>query len=252
MSEEELKNKLQSDKTLAGLKLAMPKKEYAANEGNKKKNNNKKKDAKPEGKKAAEETKPAEEDNEDPEKVIVFDQQTRNAFSQLKMEPPAANKDINSTLDELEKRKTDLDQKVKAKEAEIQNLRKLADANVPSVDELKEKFKDLPPRERDEEKGTHGHKDRRDDRRDDRRGARGGARGGRSGGNDKGERSDVQWKGLRTERHPRRQGDEEKADIQEQQQEQEDSFEEQSRKREKERRVPTQKGNLAESDFPKL
>ncbi len=237
---------------MKGLQLQMSKKEPITY-GPTKKKDNKKKDQKEE-KKVMEEKAPVEE-SDDPNKVLVFDLQIRNAFSQLKLDPPATSKDLNATLDVLEKKRAELDQLVKTKTSEISNLRAQAEANVPSLDELKELFKDPPVRERDLEKGTHGHKDRK--------GARGGrgGRGDRRGG-DRAERGDAprggdradQWRGGRNERHPRREGEQERADLLEHEVEAEeaDSFEEETRRREKERRGAPKKSNLAETDFPKL
>ena len=234
INEDDLRSQLQSDKKMAGLKLMVTKKEQPVE--HKKKDDKKKKDKKAEEKKP--EAPVVEDDSEDPNKKLIFDLQIRNAFSQLKVEPPTINKDLSSAIDVLEKRRSELDQQVKSKEKEITELRAKAEASVPSIDELKERFKDAPTRERDGEKGTHGHKERR------------GARGGR-GGRDRDEKDNTQWKGGRPERHPRREGDQEKADI-EQNEEDQDSFEEQNRRREKDRKAAPKKANLAEGDFPKL
>ena len=235
INEDDLLNQLKSDKKMAGLKL-MPSSKKEQPVEHKKKDDKKKKDKKTEEKKS--EAAPVEDDSDDPNKKLIFDLQIRNAFSQLKVELPTINKDLSSSIDLLEKRRVELDQQVKSKEKEITELRVKAEASVPSIDELKEKFKDAPTRDRDGDKGTHGHKERR------------GTRGGR-GAREIDDKDNHQWKGARNERHPRREGDQEKADL-DQNDEDQDSFEEQNRKREKDRKAAPRKANLAEGDFPKL
>lgn len=233
---EELKSKLMADKKMAGLKLTpMVKKEQSNyNEGNKKKKNDKndKKDKKTDAKVEKKVEQP-DEHQFDPDTKIVFDIQIRNAFSQLKIDTPVFNKEVEPAIGIVEKKKAELEELVKQKTEEIANIKKNAEQSVPSLAELKEKFKDAPLRDRDDTKGTHGHKDRR------------GTRGGRR---EKGD-NNVQWHGARNEKHPKREGDEEKADAEDHDQ-QEDSFEAQVRRKDKERHV--RKGPITEGDFPKL
>lgn len=231
LTTEELNAKLQGDKKLAGLKLTplVKKEQITYSQGGKKKKNDKK------PKKEAVEEKKEEitEDQFEPEAKIVFDIQIRNAFSQLKMEPPTMNKEVEATIQSVEKKKVELEELVEKKAAEIANLRQTAESTIPQLAELKEQFKDAPlPREKGD-KGSHGHKDRR------------GARGGKRGGGDS-----VQWHGPQ-DRHPKREGNLEKKEDAEELYEQEDSFETQRRNTEKQRHLP-KNTNITESDFPKL
>ena len=230
---EELKAKLKDDKKMAGLKLTpLAKKEEVTYGGSKKKKGGKKQkptDAKEEQKDEL------VQDEFDPETKVVFDIQIRNAFSQVKMEPPVFNKDVEETIVAVEKKKGELEQQVEKKTAEIADLRKNAEETVPSLAELKERFKDAPLKERGD-KGTHGRDGRR------------GTRGGRGGNRDRGE--NTQWHGNQ-ERHPPREGQQEKPADAEELYNQEDSFEAQNTKVEKAKHAP-RRGKISENDFPKL
>jgi hypothetical protein len=228
LTAEELKAKLQGDKKMAGLKLTplAMKEQITYSQGNKKK----KGDKKPKKEEAEEKKEEVNEDQFDPDAKIVFDIQVRNAFSQLKMEPPTMNKEVEAVIDAVEKKKVELEDLVEKKAAEIANLRKTAETVVPQLAELKEQFKDAP-REKGE-KGSHGHKERR--------GARGGKRGGEGG----------QWHGPQ-DRHPKREGIAEKKEDAEELYEQEDSFDTQKKRTEKQRHFPKHT-NITETDFPKL
>lgn len=232
---EDIASQLKADKKLAGLKLtAAPMKEQIVySQGNKKKHAKK---SKPDAK--ADEKKPEEvEENFDPESKIILDLQIRNAFTQIKLDAPVFNKDVEPSIQAVEKKKIEVEELVTKKAEEIANIKKNAEQSVPTLAELKEKFKDAPVREKGE-KGTHGHKDRR--------GARGGRTGGRGEGRGEGGK---EWHGPR-DRHPKREGDQEKADAEEQYEE-EDSYEVQKRNAEKARHAP-KKGPILESDFPAL
>lgn len=233
---DDVNSHLQADKKLAGLKLkAAPMKEQIVySQGNKKKHQKK---TKPDGKEDEKKVEVAEE-NFDPDTKIVLDIQIRNAFSQIKVESPVFNKDVEPSILIVEKKKTELEELVKKKAEEIASIRLTAEKTVPTLEELKEKFKEAPVREKGD-KGTHGHKERR------------GARGGRRGG-DRAERGgdNSNWHGAR-ERHPKREGDAEKADAEEQAFEEEDSYEVAKRTAERTRHVP-KKGPILESDFPAL
>lgn len=225
----DIDSQLKADKKLAGLKLkvAPMKEQIVYSQGNKKKHQKK---TKPEAKE--DEKKPEViEENFDPDSKIVLDIQIRNSFSQIKIEPPVFNKDVESSIQAVEKKKVELEELVKKKAEEIASIRQNAEKNVPTLEELKEKFKDAPVREKGE-KGTHGHKDRR------------GARGGRRGGDN------ANWHGAR-ERHPKREGDQEKADAEDQDHDDENSYEVQKRNAEKQRHAP-KKGPILDSDFPTL
>lgn len=229
---DDIQSHLKSDKKLSGLKPAPIKEQIVYSQGNKKKHQKK---SKPETKEAEKKPEVVEEDF-DPEAKIILDIQIRNAFSQINIDAPVFNKDVEPSIEAVEKKKVELEQLVKSKAEEIANIRKNAESSVPTLAELKERFKDAPIKEKGE-KGTHGHKERR------------GTRGGRRGG-DRTERENTDFRGPR-DRHPRREGDQEKADAEEQQYEDEDSYEVQRRNAEKARHVP-KKGPILESDFPAL
>jgi hypothetical protein len=233
MSDADIQAKISGNKAFAGLKV-LTKEPLPTGPADKKKKGGKKDEVKKEEPKKEEVKK--EEINDDPNQKIVFDLQVRNSFSLIGLEPPVANKDLEASIKAIEEKKNAFDELVKKKADEIAAIRKNAETEVPSIEELKLKYKDIPMYDRDE-KGTHGHKDR------ERRGARGGRRGGERG----------QWHG-RQERHPPREGDEEKADEAERY-EDDDSYEiERRQQKEEEVKRSKAKANvqLTAADFPTL
>ena len=240
MTEAELQAKIKSNKAYAGLKVMVKEPLRTEPVGKKKKGGDKKKDdedKKEEPKK--EEPKAPVENIDDPDQKLVLDLMIRNAFSQLKIEPPVANKDIDASIKQVEAKRIEIDEMVKKRAEEIASIRVSAETEVPTLEELKLKYKDAP-RERDEDKGTHGHRDRR------------GARGGKYGG-ERREGGDQQWKGGREGRHPPREGDQEKAD--EIEKDEEDSVEIDRRRRDKEaneRKKVKNPSSLTAADFPTL
>lgn len=232
---EELRAKLKDDKRMAGLKLTpLAKKEEITYGGSKKKKAGKKQ--KPTDTKEEQRDEPVQ-DEFDPETKVVFDIQIRNAFSQLKMEPPVFNKDVEESIVAVDKKKVDLEQQVEKKASEIADLKKNAEESVPSLAELKERFKDAPLREKGD-KGTHGRDGRK------------GTRGGRGGNRDRDRDENTQWHGNQ-ERHPPREGKQERPADAEDLYQEEDSFEAQKTRVEKAKHAP-RRGKISENDFPKL
>lgn len=187
ITEEEVLEKIQGDKKLAslGLKPIIKKEVPQFNEGKKKgKGKGKKGQKKEEEKKVEEKVEEDEEDLDDPERKLIFELQIRNAFSQLNIEPPTINKELEASIAEVEKKRVEYESKVSEKEKEIASLKENAEKEVPSIDELKIKFADAPaPRTRD-----HNKKDRR------------------------GDKGNTQWRGKQDERHPPKTGDREKVE----------------------------------------
>lgn len=185
LTAEQLSAKLTGNKAFAGLKLAVKTKEDLAPAVAHKKKDKKKKDDKKAAPAKEEPAAPVEV--EDPNKKIVFELDIRNAFSQIKIEPPELVKDIEDVLVTLDKKKGSLEKEIAEKDTSLEALRRQAEAHVPSIEQLKELFKDLP---KDDERP-------RDRSRKERRGTRGGS-------------DNVQWKGGRHERHSKKEGDFEK------------------------------------------
>lgn len=234
---DDIQAKLKGDKKMAGLKLGpLVKKENVTHGVSTKKKGSKKQ--KPQDAKEEKKEEPAD-DQYDPETKIVFDIQIRNAFSQIQAEPPVFNKDVEASIVAVEKKKAEFEKKVNEKASEIANLRKNAEESVPSLTELKERFKDAPLKEKGD-KGTHG--------RDGRRGTRGG-RATRGADRERGT-DNSNWHGAR-ERHPKREGNQEKPEDAEELYQEEDSFEAQKKRSEKAKHVPS-KAKISETDFPKL
>lgn len=183
----DLSAQIQGDSKFKGLKLSVKKEpELPFSITNKKKGGKKNKDDK---KPAQKEDAPVkQEEDEDVNKKLVFELDIRNSFSLVSIEPPEALKDVEDVIQTLEKKRGHLESEIKNKEGDFETLKKKAEESVPTIEQLKELFKDAPTR--DYEEGRP-----RDRSRKERRGTRGG---------------NQQWRGKGNDKHEKRTGEVEK------------------------------------------
>lgn len=223
LTAEQLSAKLTGNKAFAGLKLAVKTKEDLAPAVAQKKKDKKKKDDKKAAPAKEEAAAPVEA--EDPNQKIIFELDIRNAFSQIKIEPPELVKDIEDVLVTLDKKKGQLEKEIKEKDTSLEALKRQAEASVPSIEQLKELFKEIP---KDDDRP-------RDRSRKERRGTRGGA-------------GNVQWKGRQHERHAKKEGDFEK----ERHRAEEESDEERAPKQDRRKQSRHQEYTSKPEEFPSL
>lgn len=220
LNEAEVLKKMEGNKDYKGLKMnIVVKKEVSAYNVIEKKP---KKNQKGKGKAETEDvpkTAP-KEDHDDPNAPIIFDIQIRQAFTQLKVTPPSIMKELEPMIVTIEGKKKELEAQVASKEEELKKLRETAEKSVPTIEELKLKFKDAPTRDERFHKGgeRREHRDR-------------GTRGGHKG-------------------HDKKHGQHHEDKHQDDELPEEEPEEHDHRKHQK--YAPKLKTNLNESDFPQL